>query len=176
MLRSLRDGDVSAFDEVYLMCVGPVQNFLQFLLHSTHDAEELSQDIFTKLWENRANIDPKQNFKGYLYLMTKSAAFNHLARRKVEEKYRNFKLTSLPDFELAPDEFVESKEMMLLIDLLLDGMPAQRSKVFRMSKYEGKSNEEIAKELGLSTHTVRSHIQNATNNLKKFISIVALFF
>ena len=55
-------------------------------------------------------------------------------------------------------------------------MPQKRQQVFRMSREEGKTNEEIARELGISKKTVENHINAALRELRKLISCISIFF
>ena len=174
LLTAVYSGDQEAFDKLYLMCINPLIDFLDLILHSRDDAEELSQDIFLKLWKERSarKID---NFPAYLYKMARSAAFNHLQHNKVVEKYKNFAQNYNYEYENSPDEVLIGNELALMIELSLNNMPEQRKRVFEMSRYEGLSNKEIAAKLNISTDTVRVHIHNVTKELEKIISLSLLF-
>lgn len=176
ILEAVRKGDHEAFATIYLHYVDPVSNFLGILLHSAEDAEELCQQIFVKIWENRGKIDPQSNFHGYLYRMTRSAALKHLAHKKVKDKYLNFVLTSEPEMGVSPDEIIVSNEMSLLISLCLNNMPEQRRRVFEMSRFKNLSHDEIAERLGISRNTVRAHIYNALKELKELVALLLFFF
>lgn len=175
-LCALRDGDHEAFSEIYLKTIDPMIDFLDLLLHSRHQAEEISQQIFVNIWENRARIDPDGNFKGYLYIVARSAAFKYLAHKKVHDKYVNFRLSLDPDLGYAPDELLIDNELALLISLSLEAMPEQRRRVFEMSRYDNMTNDEIAARLNISKNTVRSHLYNALRELKELTTVFLVFF
>ncbi len=176
MLADLRDGDYKAFDRIYLRCFEPMQAFFRMLLHNDADAEEMCQELFAKVWENRAKIDPQRNFRSYLYAMAKSAAFNHLEHKNVVNKYIDFRMKGEPDVEHSPDQHLLSSEMSLIIRISLERMPKQRRRVFEMSRVEGLTNDEIAKTLGISTTTVRAHLHNVTKELRELIALFVSFF
>ena len=73
-------------------------------------------------------------------------------------------------------EKVDRRDLLLLIDLAVEKMPAQRRKIFRMNRYDGIPQQEIARKLGISQKSVEYHIRMAVNELKKIIQILLLFF
>ena len=175
-LTAIRNGNHEAYHEFYLDCVEPLFDFITLLLHSEADAEELCQQIFVNIWENRKTIDPASNFRGYIYKMAKSAAFKHMERRKVANKYVDYRLNDNLDFGDSPDELVMTDEMALIIQISLDNMPEQRRRVFEMSRYEGLSYDEIAKRLNITNATVRSHLSHAVKELRQLLALFCLFF
>ncbi len=176
ILADLRDGDYKAFDRIYLRCFEPMQAFFRVLLRNDADAEEMCQDLFAKIWESRAKIDPRRNFRSYLYAMAKSAALNHLAHKNVVNKYIDFRLRGEPDVEHSPDQQLMSSEMSLILQISLERMPQQRRRVFEMSRMEGMTNDEIAGALGITPTTVRAHLHNATKELRELMASFIFFF
>lgn len=176
VLVGLRDGDYKAYDIIYLRCFEPMQAFLRLLLHSATDAEELCQELFMKLWENRERIDPDSNFRSYLYTMAKTTALKYLEHKNVVYKYVNFRMKEFPEFEHSADEQLISNELSLILKIALANMPAQRRRVFEMSRFEGLSNDEIAEKLNISSTTVRAHLHNALKTLKELMTLVMVLF
>lgn len=177
IVEAMRRGDHPAFQKIYLHSIGPLTDFLNILLRSRSEAEEVAQEIFTYIWANREKINSAKNFKGYLYTVAKTMAFKQMARKKLDEKYYNYKLHAVPDFNSSPDDVVITQELALLIHIYLDNMPAQRRRVFEMSRIEGKSDAEIAEALHLSINTVRTHLKLGLKGLRKLVSLsIFLFF
>ena len=170
-LTALRDGDHAAFERIYLHGFSSMRRFLTMLMQSESVAEELTQDVFASIWESRGKIDPEGNFKAFLYKIAKAAAFNMMRRRKVEQKYVDFITYSSPEFDLSPDEQYANAENEMLVNLVLANMPPQRRTIFEMSRIKGMSHAEIAKELNISSETVRKHLQYA---MKDFSDLTAL--
>ena len=176
VIAAMGRGDHSAFSTVYLHSVGPLTDFLEILLQSRQDAEEVAQETFSYIWENHSRIDPAKNFKGYLYTIAKTAAFKQMARRKQDALFADYTIHAPEEFGLSPDEIVMTKELSLLINLYFDNMPAQRKRVFEMSRIEGKSNKEIAQELNLSLPTVKMHLRLAMKGFRDLVMLSLYFF
>jgi len=173
---SLSQGDQKAWEELYLHLADSLINFLNQLIHSYEDASDVSQEIFIYLWENHHKINPQKNIKSYLYTIARSYAYDFL-----KEKRRNNVAYSLSDsidpaiLDHAPDDFVIADEMKILIRMSLESMPKQQRRIFEMSRYEGLSNDAIAKALNITPATVSNYIYAATKELKKLFAALLIF-
>lgn len=176
VVEALRTGDEGAFRSVYLHTYDKLKRFLRYLLGSNEDAEEVVQDIFLYILENRDKIDSSKNFRSYLYTIARHMAGKQMARRKNVDKYIGYHTTLSPEFAWAPDEVVMSDELALVLTIYIDNMPPQRRRVFEMSRTEGKSIKEIAEALGISPNTVKSHLQSAIGGLRDMIGLFLLLF
>lgn len=175
-IEALSRGDQSAFRIVYLHSYDKLKEFLTILLHNPEDAEEVVQDIFLHILEHPEKINPRMNFKGYLFTVAKTKALNLMARRKLDKKYYNHRLTQPDEYNQAPDETVMSNELSLLITAYIDSMPPQRKRVFEMNRLEGKSISEIAKELDIKPQTVKNYLQTADEKLEKLLTLFIILF
>jgi RNA polymerase sigma-70 factor (ECF subfamily) len=104
--------------------------------------------------------------------MTKNAALNHLRDKKFAVEISDIPILDDKDIEL--DYYRKEKE--LLIKLAVEQMPPQRRKIFTMSRYQGMSNDEIAKSLGLSKHTVENHLSISLKEIRELMVAFVVFF
>ena len=167
-------GDDSAFREVYLHYFDAVADFLEVLTKSQADAEEITQDVFVALWEKRDRIDPSKNIRGYIYTYAHNAVLNYFKHKKVEGKYLQFAANDVRRYETS-DDIVIARETELVIRIAVERMPAQRRRIFEMSRFEGVSNDDIALQLGISKNTVENHITTAVKDIRKVLSMLAFF-
>lgn len=176
VIEAMCRGDQEAFRSVYLHTYDKLKGFLSYLLGSSEDAEDVVQDVFLYIAENREKIDPSQNFKGYLYTVARHMAGKKLARRMNDDKYADYRNNLAPDLALSPDEQVMTNELALAITIYIDNMPPQRKRVYEMSRKEDKSIKEIAEAMEISPNTVKSHLQSAMNGLRELIGLFLLLF
>ncbi|KAA6333679.1 ECF RNA polymerase sigma factor RpoE [termite gut metagenome] len=168
-----QNDDHDAFRFLFLKYFPKLKFFITHLVKSETIAEELSQDIFIRIWENREKLTVIQSLNSYLYRMAKNAAINYLNRKYVEENYvLNYNQYDEPSVE----ETFQAKEMELLVQLVVERMPSQRKKIFEMSRVENLKNEEIAKKLNISKKTVENHLNFALKEIRKAISLSVFFF
>jgi RNA polymerase sigma-70 factor (ECF subfamily) len=138
-------------------------------------SEEIVQDVFTNLWQNRNKIAIKGSFKAYLYQSVRNLAINVLIQNSTLKKSVN-NLVSIEfwqeiqnnlKFEAFLIEKLEAEETQLVIDKAISELPEQCREIFKLSRNEFKSNDEIADYLGISVNTVRTQIFRALEKIKE---------
>ena len=103
--------------------------------------------------------------------MTRNAAINYLRNRHASLEVNEVQI--LDENDVENDYYRKEKE--LLIKLIVDQMPEQRKKIFTMSRYQGLSNDQIAKSLGLSKHTIENNISLALKELREVMLAFIIF-
>ena len=171
LLEQLGKGSHLAFNALFLQYYPQVKKFLLGFLKSESDANDLSQEIFVKIWVQREKISQVNFFKTYLYSMARNALFNYFEHELIKQNYAS-KTQELSQYKDVIESDLYAKELSLLIDTTIEKMPEQRRRVFRMSRYEGIPNSEIAEKLNISKRTVENHITSALAELR---SMVAMF-
>jgi RNA polymerase sigma-70 factor (ECF subfamily) len=170
ILKSLKAGNHDAFKEVYLHYADPVFHFLKLLTRSEEDAKEITQEVFIQLWEKRDRVDPEKSIKGYLYTVARNAALNFFEHKKVYTKYVTFVHCLQEERAASSEEIIMARETATLIDAAVSRMPTQRQKVFLLSREEGLSMDEIARQLHISKNTVESHLSTAKREIREILT------
>ena len=172
ILQSIANGDEEAFRTLFDMFFPKVKVFLAKFIKDDKAAEDLAQDIFVKLWSLGPSLPEIRSFNTYLYRMTRNAAINYLRDKR--------QMTDISDMPILDDCDIEQeyyrKEKELLIRLMVEQMPEQRRKIFTMSRYQGIPNDEIAKHLNISKHTVENCLSIALKELRDIIVVFVIFF
>lgn len=154
-----------------------VRTFAAILLKSEHEAEDIAQDIFVKLWE-QPDLWEGNLVRSYLYTMVRNHVFNRIKRKKIESAYLNTQIDQLSweDITESKDPLNElyAEELKLLLKLSLEQLPDKRREIFEMSRFAHLSNTEIAEKMNLSVRTVEQHIYLVLKDLKK-IFFIAFF-
>lgn len=163
----MNDNKLKLYEELFMKYFPKVKCFITRFIKSSAIAEELTQDVFVKIWENFDKIMYIEHQDAYIYRIARNAALDYIAQRHKEESLiENFKLRE--DYSI--EEELDAKELELLIELTVNGMPSQRRKVYEMSRIEGLTNDEIAKDLNISKKTVENHLNLALKRIKKIIT------
>lgn len=173
MMRIAR-GDKNAFDKMFYMYYPKVQNYLSHFIFSKEQSEDMAQDFFIKLWQNRQTLGSVKNVDGYFFVSAKNMALNYL--KKV--KHERVSLDDCVDIPagISADKEYEAFETDLMVKLIADKMPFERRRIFYMSRYDGLSNSEIAMKLGISKKTVENQINRALKDLKQLKYIIFLLY
>lgn len=166
LISQIKNGDKAAFSQLYRSHYPRIYSFLLTLLKDASTAEEITQDIFFRLWINREKLDDTLPLEPYLFSMAKNTVRNLWQRKEIEERYLNGQEEGL---EEQTEQNLYYKELLRLIDEVLDSMPPQQQKIFRLSREEGLLNAEIAEKLQISKRTVEKHISNSLSLLREEI-------
>lgn len=173
-IEALCSGDHKAFEEIFILYFNRVKIFINGIIKSDADAEELAQDIFVKLWNGREQINADKSLNAYIYTMARNRAFNFLKHKAVEQSYINsYKSDSTIT---TPEEICFAKEIELLIEMTVNQMPVRRGQIYSLSRNNGVSNDDIAIQLNISKKTVENQLSLALQEIRKVITSFCIFF
>ncbi|MDP2336052.1 MAG: RNA polymerase sigma-70 factor [Bacteroidota bacterium] len=165
LIRKLKKGDIDAFNRIFYAYSSKLYHFAYGYLKSKEDSEEMVQDIFSKIWDKRADIKEEYEFRSYLF----SIAFNYIKKyfrsKALINKYAEFATANNPESEQIQED-VNYASLKLRVDQLVDQMPEKRKAVFFKSRVEGKNSKEIAAEMNISPSTVENHLNQALRFLR----------
>ena len=178
LVEKLLKGDLKAFDSLFTVYAQRLYGFANKFLHSGCDAEELVQDVFVKVWENRTKLKIDASFKSYLFTI----AYRGILNRMRSEKYHQAYLREAVFLSQETNDALESVEYASIleqVDLLLEQLPEKRRQIFIKSRMEGCSSKQIAEELHISVGTVDNNISAVLKllrtNLQKELLAVLMF-
>ena len=132
-------------------------------------SENIVQQIFVKLWEQRKNLQIN-SFEAYLLVSVRNSCNNELKHQKTIRKYENQAI----DEPWETDDVYPDNETLEKIYKVIEEMPPQRKKIFKMNRLEGMKYKEIAEALQLSPKTVEVQISKALKYLKENLSYLKL--
>ncbi|MFD2584235.1 sigma-70 family RNA polymerase sigma factor [Pedobacter vanadiisoli] len=168
--QSDRLQDRNVFDQVYKEYHKVVYANIFKLIKDTAIAEDILQDVFFALWENRAKLDPDQPVSAWLFVVSYNKSISYL-RKKIKQSicyvdsYDSFHLVAE---EIFPDKRLIESELNMLEEAI-NALSPQKQKVFRLCRFEGKSQKETAQLLGLSTESVKDYLKQSRYFIKEYI-------
>lgn len=153
------NSDEFAFDELFRHYYSGLLSFAQSIVKINAPAEEIVQDVFVKLWDNRRMLPTIGNLSHYLYVATKHGCFNYLKSRQ------NVSFEEIGDafsYSLhTPETQMESNENMDKILTIINSLPPRCRLIFRLIKEEGMKYSEVAQLLNISERTVNAQMTTA---------------
>lgn len=170
LVKRFTSGDMKAFDCIYSIFNQKLQKFIFSLIKTETDTEDLVQEVFVKVWENRTKLKDHNSFDKYLFTIAYNTTISLLRVRVKENQYVEYVKSvqvELDEPELI-DEF-NKDEINEKLNLLIDQMPPRQREVFKMKHFRNYSYKEIAETLGISVNTVENQIVKSHKYLKKYL-------
>lgn len=176
----IQKDDKLAFYQIYERYCKKLYWFVIKFIKQKEDAEEIVQEVFVKIWESRGKIDAFSSFESFLFTMAYNTTISMLRKKATETKYIDY-IKSLQHIDNSPDLIneIHFKELNARLQSLLEQLTARQREIFKLSREEGLSHDEIAKKLDISVNTVKKHMTNTLAFLRSQIGndlIVNLLF
>lgn len=185
LLIKLKEGSFQAFEKLYTMYSGKLYNFIMRLSSGDqYMAEEVVQSTFIRIWEVREKVDIDASFISFLCTIAKNLLMNMYQRQTVEYVYNEYLLKSGVDRDSQTEDDIDLRFLNDYIDSLAEELPAQRKKIFILSKRQNYTNKEIAEMMGISESTVATQLSLAVKFMReqlmkhydKVIALLLAFF
>jgi len=175
LVEELAKGSREAFRELYMFYYPKVRYFIFGLLKCDEETDDLTQEVFIKLWTNRERFNEVNSFGSYLYVLAKHTSLNFIEYKQIRSDNLN-KQRPTEDDSTTPYEELVARDLQLLVDMVVENMPVQRRKIYRLSRESGMSNADIAEQLNLSKKTVENHLNMALKELKNAMSLLLILY
>ena len=162
------------FEDIYLSYFSKMKYFAKEYVISEEDAENIVQDVFVELWENKEMLNMHMNLIAYLFTTIKNKCLNHLRHKlvvqetasKLQEEYTISLRMNLDSLEAFDNNLFSDQDIEKIIYRALDTLSEKCRTIFIMSKIEGKKQKEIAQELNISINTIETQMGIAYKKLR----------
>lgn len=171
--RSDAEGFIE-FNNIYNRYYPGFMRFAYSYLRDDAVAEDFVAEAFMAYWDHRRSMTPGSNIRAYILTVLKNKCLNYLKQKKFREECHH-KIEKTSAWELSqristleacdPDE-IFSAEIQELVDKAIQSLPSKTIEVFILSRYQNKTNKEIAEQMHISVKGVEFHITKALNKLR----------
>jgi RNA polymerase sigma-70 factor (ECF subfamily) len=170
LLRLTAQGDEKAFGHLFEQYTDTLYGVALHYTKIPELAEEIVQDVFTKIWMKRSSLPTIDRFNDYLFIVTRNHILNTIQKNSREQKYRE-QLTRhfLESAASTPEQELVFKEAGELIARAATGLPPQQQLVYELRRNQGLSLDEIADRMQISRNTVRNHLNRALQQIRDFL-------
>lgn len=169
LLASLKSNDPKAFRQIFDAYSKRVYHFIQLYVHNAVDAEDITQNVFIKIWSVKGSIDLDKSFEGFLFTIAHRMVIDYFRQHSptfrsesINKAYENLASTQ------STDELLNRHQMESLYQKALQSLPTKRQQIFLLSRHNGLSNKQIADFLHISVKTVENQITAALSALRVF--------
>jgi len=167
LVDRIRAGDMDAFETLYRSYWQRLYAFAFRYVRSKPDAEDVTQEVFLRIWRGRADWLPAGAVSNYLYLAVRNAARDRLARAAVARRgwWRLEQAETTQEFQCD----LESRELAAAVERALAALPPKRAAVCRLRLMDGLSYAQIADRLGIGTKTVETQLARGLKTVREQI-------
>lgn len=171
--HSLKRGDPEAYKELFLVLYPRLKGYCSLFIHDEDEAEDIVQESFIALWENRKSIDTSRSVESFLFVVLRNRCLNALKAKKLEEGLTDIDNLQTDELQYLYQLDFTGREEKSLEEMLIDSfqqaveeLPSKMKKVFVLCKLEGKRQKDVAEELGISIKMVEKQVAKAKNQIR----------
>jgi RNA polymerase sigma-70 factor (family 1) len=171
LMQKVAENDQLAFRELYHLFHKRLHYFALALVKTKEAAEEVVEDVFIRLWNQRKDILQINNLKIYLYTATKNTALNYLskkARESMVEPFDNIDI-ALQDTGISPEQIMITRETYRNIRQAVDSLPPRCKMIFKLVREDGLRYKEVAEILNISINTIDAQMAIAVQRIAEAV-------
>lgn len=168
-LDDIAEGDQEAFTLFFEAFKNKIYSFSFAFTHSAETAEEITQDVFIKVWANRESLSEIENMDAWLSTVTRNLCFNYLKKLARERKAKDILLKTQNETEDNVEQYLSYKDKASQVSEAIEQLSPQQRLIFSLNRDKGLKNEEIAHQLNLSPNTVKTHMVTALRKIRSFL-------
>ena len=141
------------------------------LTKSPEKAQDLAQDIFIKLWENRHRLTEVKEEDAYVYILARNVILDFLRKRVFDTDNIEALMDYFEDSAICPQEKLEYNELEKTLKSAIDKLPGKVKDVYLLSRVDGLTHEQIAKKLNISVASSKTYVVRALQDIRKFMAL-----
>lgn len=165
-VKSLKEGDVKAFDVLFSKYFQRLFNFSVKYLKSADEAEDVVQEVFLYIWDKRDAMKPDSSFSAYIFTIAHNIIRKHFIKKSRENAFKDSLIYSILEDENNLDKTIDYKFLLEKVELIIEALPDKRKEIFIKRNYYDLPVKQIADELGISPNTVENQLASARKQIK----------
>jgi RNA polymerase sigma-70 factor (ECF subfamily) len=167
IMRRIRQGDIQQFETLFRSSYVSLVRYAKTLIKDHDNAEEIVQDLFFRLWQNKENLNIESSLNGYLFRSVHNSCLHFIEHQKVVAKHIFEQSFEPEEYSVNTDDAINYKELQEKIAMIMDRLPAKCGRIFCMSRFDGLKYSEIAEKLSISVKTVEANMGRALKEFRK---------
>jgi len=163
----IRQGDIGQFESLFRSSYVSLVRYAKTLIKDYDTAEEIVQDLFFRLWQDKEKIKIESSLNGYLFRSVHNKCLHYIEHTRVVDRHAvemSFRQSDSPE---NPSDILQYKELQAKIAGILEKLPERCGQIFCMSRFEGLKYNEIAEKLSVSVKTVEANMGRALKEFRK---------
>ncbi|MFH5831275.1 RNA polymerase sigma-70 factor [Halalkalibaculum sp. DA3122] len=175
-IEKIQRGDHQAFEKLFKEYYLSLTRFAWRYVKSKAIAEEIVQDVFADLWDNREDWRIDYSIRSYLYKTVKNESLNHLKHQKIEEKYAGKWTDQKENPTIEFDYELREEQIREAVKKAIDELPRRAKMTYKLHRHDGLTYHEIAEVMEISVKTVESQMTRTLKTLRERLSYLLPIF
>jgi RNA polymerase sigma-70 factor, ECF subfamily len=171
IVRRIRQGDIKQFETLFRSSYISLVKYAGTLIKDHDTAEEIVQDLFFRIWQEREKLKIESSLNGYLFRAVHNRCLHHIEHLKVVDRHEKEMANLPPQNAENPADILQYKELQARIAAILERLPERCGKIFCMNRFEGMKYSEIAEKLSVSVKTVEANMGKALKEFRKALAV-----
>lgn len=165
-VSQLLKGNAFAFENLFNQYAKKLYFFAFGYLKSKPEAEEVVQEVFLKIWQNRTSLNPELSFNAYLFKIAYHQITEKFRKVSLEQKYLHDITKEAILFNDDLNERTNYQSLLELVEKRIDKLPFRQKEVLLLRKMDGLSIREISEKLEIAPKTIEHHLTEAIKNIR----------
>ncbi|MDX9772428.1 MAG: RNA polymerase sigma-70 factor [Bacteroidales bacterium] len=170
IIRRIRQGDKQEFEKLFRSSYVSLVRYAKTFVKDHDASEEIVQDLFFRLWQEKHNLRIESSLNGYLFRSVHNRALHYIEHQKVVSRHAEEMAAKTSPTVEPVTESIYYSELQARVAKVLERLPQRCSTIFRMSRFEGLKYNEIADKLAVSLKTVESDMGKALREFRKALA------
>ena len=166
LILQLRKGKVKAFDALFQKYSPKLYSFVLSYTGSIEEAEDITQEVFFRVWQNRDKLDPDLSFNAYIIVIARNLVLNLFRKKTQNSKYASYS-KHRSTLTNQTEDYIVFSELQHHSHLSMEKLPTRCKQIFMLSRQQGLSVKEISEQLNVSPSTVENQINKALKLIRK---------
>jgi RNA polymerase sigma-70 factor, ECF subfamily len=167
IIARIRQGDVREFESLFRSSYLSLVRYAKTLTRDHDTSEEIVQDLFFRLWQNREKINIESSLNGYLFRAVHNSCLHYIEHNRIVADHAERISAFTAENQESPSDILQYKELQAKVTEIMRRLPEKCGQIFYLSRFEGLKYNEIAKRLDVSVKTVESNMGRALKEFRK---------
>lgn len=170
IVRRIRQGDIKEYETLFRSSYASLVRYAQVILKDHDTAEEIVQEFFFRLWQDKEKLNIESSLNGYLYRSVHNRCLHYIEHQKVVERHGADIVATMTEYHEPVTDQIYYNELQTRIAKVLKRLPEKCSTIFSMNRFDGLKYSEIADKLSISVKTVEANMGKALKEFRKALA------
>jgi len=169
LIAMVATGNRQAFTQLYTAHLNNLYRYIFLFTKSKEETEEILQEIFIKIWENREKLPEVDSLNHYLFRFAKNKLLDKIRYLQIRQRVLSEIKRTKDIFETTTSDQCAYREYYRLVQQAIEKLPPKRKLIFRLNIENGLSQDEIAGQLNISKSVVQKQIYSASHFVREYL-------